>query len=83
MSRKAELKGRKKTVLQSRRSAYGRPYLVAGVWSLAASVALYVLWLYGFIPWVAEVPFLATISIGVGVGIGVLIVSRLYPGESV
>ena len=78
---KTELKGRKKTVQQTRRSAYARPYLISGIWSLAASVALYILWLYGFILWVAEVPFLAAISIGVGIGIGTLIVSRLYSGN--
>ncbi len=82
MARKTKLQGRKKTVLQTRKRTYGRPYLSGGIWSLVASIVLYITWFMGLIPWIAQVPFLAAISIGIGFGIGSLIVSRLYYVEA-
>ncbi len=66
---------------QTQRRKAGRPYLIGGIWMLAACAVLYAAWFVGFIP-IFEVLFGVVISLGVGAGVGSLIVWRIESGRA-
>ena len=65
---------------RKQRNENRRHYVLSGIYTLAASIGLWVAWTKGFIP-AAGNPFILVIFGGLGLGIGFLIASRFVKPE--
>lgn len=71
--RKARIHARKQQ--KKRRNEASRHFVLSGLYSLTATIGIYIIWRMGYIPVTGDA-FLIVVFGGIGFGIGLLIASR-------